>query len=50
MRMLTCWLPEMTLRAPGVVPPMVVLLTWPDRRMPLVPLGSAAVPAELVPI
>ena len=41
--------PEIRLRAPGVVPPMV-LLGPDDTAIPPVPLGNAAVPVASVPM
>ena len=43
-------LPEITLPAPAAVPPTVVPVEPDAMATPPMPLGSAAVPARLVPI
>ena len=43
-------LPEMTSQAPAVVPPTVLDVAPETMSRPLMALGTAAVPAALVPI
>src|SRR4051812_38042268 len=43
-------LPEMTLRAPALVPPMVLFVEPYSIATPSDPLGTAAVPAAFVPM
>ena len=41
--------PEITFRAPAVVPPIVLWNAEPLRKTPALPFPSAALPATLVP-
>ena len=43
-------MPEMTFRAPAVVPPIMLLLDDPLKRIPFEALGRATVPARFVPM
>ena len=42
-------LPEMTLRAAAVVPPIVLVIELFRRRMPALPLGLVEVPCSIKP-